>query len=468
MAIDNNTRPVTLAMPIVSDFSRTVTESLLVAQKEQALIPLKEKKQQENQLNGLKNTPSVELDPPEVSTSSGEFYDTIIIALSRLSGLLGDMADSTLIDLQFNREEIKRLLKEKLLNAEASEKRRVEQEKAEERAIKRENELGFWSKVADFAFGAFEYVTGLATMVKGVFTLNPADIAAGASLAVAGLLEMSAAFLEEGATKDNLKMAANTFMGVGLALSFVGSGPMVAFMIKGVEKALKSGGKKLIQEAAEKASKEVSEKAMDDIAKTAMKEASKQAAKGLKSQMYNLTLEVFSRGTTKTLKSGMNKHLDEYAEVFMKTVAKETTKRGFGEVSEEMAKKATQNMLKNLKKELQDNVQKLSDSTKVFRNLGKAALAKEALVQSHNIHAAVVQEEFDARKADLEKEKDILLANLEEITHTQEWVNNLIKLLQEHWTRAVTGPVEEAMKVLNSSIQDRGNTSKRIAASFSV
>ncbi|VUD69228.1 Secreted effector protein SseC [Thalassocella blandensis] len=384
MTIGNLTPIHTTTAKSGESMSDVVEESLNVALQEQAREFIRDQSLTELTKKIKSNPNNVPLEEPEYKGKGGDYYQVMVLALSRMAGLMGDMADSTQIELQFKREEIKQLLKDKLESIEQKEERRQQRIAAEKALEEQKKHAGIWGSVMSFVFAAAEIIGGAFVTAAGVISGNPVLIAGGASLIAAGSLEIAAEVMTlTGGNEDTInkmKMAAMGLMAVGLALSTFGaaSAGATGAMV----------GKKAAQEGAEAAVKKGTKEATEAAAKKASKEATESAVE-------------------RNMKYG--------AEAF--TVGHVTS------------------------------------------NVGNSVA---------QTYLAVKQNQYDKRAADLQHDIEVLQAELDATIEKQEYINKLIQIIQEHWTRAMLGPVDEAMKILNSAIQDHGGVSRRIAASFGV
>jgi len=370
-------------------------ESLAIARQEQAREILADQSLK-NLSEKLKNgTELVALDAPQASNDDGDFYSTMISALSRLAGLLGDMADSTIVELQFKRDEIKQLLKDKIATIEENETRRQEAIEARKEMEAHKKRAGVFGSFMNFVFAAAEIIGGAFVLAGGIISANPALIAGGASLMAAGALEVTAEIMTltggNEDTADKLRMAADGLLIAGIVLSSFGAAsaaaPALAAAKRGAKEGVKEGAEKVVKETVEKAVKEGAEKLAKEAGETAAEKSSK-------------------RGLVYAARGG--------------------------------------------------------------QTMVKGAAVAGAGNKSYEMYMTFKQHEYDVRQVELEAEIAELGAELEANVAKQEFINQLIQLLQEQWTRAVAGPIEEALKTLNGAIQDRGGVSKRIAASFSV
>ena len=399
MPIDKLTMPPPLPG---TPFSDATQDEMVTAQQIQAQNLLSEERLPILAARGNNNSVPVMLDMPGVNTSTAEytgFFNMITNTLAELSGLLGDMADSLQVDLQFKQTEAKRLLKEKLQAIEQREQRRQEAIAAEQEMQAHRKKAGIFGSIMNFMFAAAEVFAGAAMIVGGALSANPALIAGGSMLVAAGALDVAAEVLKlQGGnekTIEKLEYAAMGLMISGIVIGSIGAAsaaaPAMAGLKAGAKAAVKKGAKAALKagkEAAEKATKEAAEKATKEAAEATVNKSSKQ----------------FLEKTYKTL----------------------------------------------------------------YKNAALLATATELGNKAYSIYMTTQERDYEVRAAQLEADIAELHAKFEETIANQTLVNQMIQLLMEQWTRALAGPVQEALKILNETIQDHGNTSRRIAASFSA
>lgn len=377
-------KPLKMLLPELAE------DSLAIAQQAQVQTLVREK----NLSQSINNTTQlVALEPPKIEKNSGDFYTTMTLALSRLAGVLGDMADGIIVELQFKRDEIKQLLKDKLETIAENEQRRKDAIAAKEAMEANKKRSGIFGSVMNFVFAGAEVLGGIAIIVGGALTANLGLIAGGVSLIAAGALEIAAEVITLTTGKEDvanrLSSAAIGFLVAGIVMSTYGAGAAAAAAITtkkavkegaefGAETVVKQGGKKIAIETGEKVAKESVEKASDDalVAGYAVKDGGR----------------VLSYGAT-------------------------------------------------------------------ISGVGN---------KGYKVYMAIQEKNYKYRAAEIEQEIAELGATLDAVMQEQEYVNKLIQLLQEQWTRAIAGPIEEAMKTLNESIKERAGVSRRIAASMGV
>ncbi|WP_413662028.1 type III secretion system translocon subunit SctE [Microbulbifer sp. CNSA002] len=354
------------------------------------------------------NSQQVELDIPDSDEDKGSFYSTLTDALSRLAGLMGDMADTVQFELQFKRQEIKRVLEEKLRDIKENAELEQERKKNEEELARQKKILKICGAVCNFFMGAAEMVAGACMVVAGVVSLNPALIAGGVCLAAAGAVEVTegAVRLANGSEEmiSRLSNASTGLMVAGVALVTFGAAAPAASAMVGAKKGIKEGAEKGVESAVKKGVKEGAEKGATEAAEKTGKQSIEKSAK---------------------------ESVQDTAEEAGKTMAEKFRDRGI----------------------------------QVAATSGSIAVAGNG---AKEIYAAIKQKGYEQREAELDNEIKALQARLEGIEAKQEFINKLIQLLQEQWTRAIISPVQDAVKVLNNAIQDRAGVNMRIAASHGV
>ncbi|WP_445361824.1 type III secretion system translocon subunit SctE [Microbulbifer sp. EKSA005] len=358
------------------------------------------------------NAQRVELDVPEVGQNEGNFYGTLTGALARLAGLMGDMADTIQFELQFKRQEIKKILEDKLRDIQENAELEQERKKNEEELAKQKKIQKICGAVCNFFMGAAEMVAGACMVVAGAVSLNPAMIAGGVCLAAAGAVEVAegAVRLANGSEEmiSRLSNASTGLLVAGVAFVTFGAAAPAAGAMVGAKKGVKKGVEEGVESVVEKGVKEGAEKGAKEI-------------------------------TEKASKEGAEKGAEEVAE----DVAKDTTK----EASQKIAKKF------------------VDRGIKTAATSGSVAVAGNG---AKEIYTSIKQNDYDKREAELDNEIKALQARLEAVEAKQEFINKLVQLLQEQWTRAIISPVQDAVKVLNNAIQDRAGVNMRISASHGV
>ncbi|WP_226648334.1 type III secretion system translocon subunit SctE [Microbulbifer variabilis] len=402
------------------------------------------------------NTQHVELDMPETDENKGSFYSTLTDALSRLAGLMGDMADTVQFELQFKRQEIKRVLEEKLRDIQKNVELEQERKNNIEELEKQKKVQKIFGAVCNFFMGAAEVVAGASMVVGGVFSLNPALIAGGVCIAAAGAVEVAegAVRLANGSEEaiSRLTRANNGLLVVGVALVSFGAAAPAAGAMVGAKKGAKKGVEEGVESAVKKGMKEGAEKGVKEGLE-----------KGVKQGLENGVEEGAEKGMEEGAIKGVKKGIEKGGENGAEKGAKETTEITSKESIEKSAKESVQEATKEASKA---TANKYVD--RGIRVAATSATISSAANGAKAIHTAIKQKEHDYREAELENDIKALQARLESIEAKQEFINKLIQLLQEQWTRAIISPVQDAVKVLNNAIQDRAGVNVRIAVSHSI
>ncbi|WP_444917407.1 type III secretion system translocon subunit SctE [Microbulbifer sp. JMSA003] len=239
----------------------------------------------------VKSAQRAELQVPSADTETGDFYETITLALSKMAGLMGDMADTIQVELQFKQYEIKQLLKDKLKTIEENQERLEEQVEARKAFENQKRRSGVFGSVMNFTFAAAEIVSGALLVVGGVVSGNPALIAGGTCLIAAGSLEIAAEVVKltggSAELEGKLRDAALGLMIAGIVMGTCGAGTGLAGGAaaakagakEGAERALREG----VEEGAERAAREGAEASAERGAKEGAKATTSKSTKYVKS-----------------------------------------------------------------------------------------------------------------------------------------------------------------------------------------
>ncbi len=466
-------KPVNNVPPTLTDTTYTAdltNQVLEIAKAEQAkemlvdleLTTLKESVKSSSQtvvLDPPKSTISDESSGESLSKMKGDFFDAMIVAMTELAALMGDMADSILVELQFKKTQTKQLLEEKLIAIKEREEQRLAIAEMEKARADSKRKGGIFSSAVSFAFAAAEVVGGAALIATGTVTGQPALIAGGTMLVAAGALEIAAEVVSitggSDKTAENLRQAAMGLMILGMATATYGTMSGTATAVSASKKALQEGSEAL----AKKTLKNTSDKMSKEIAETATEKMAK--------DLDDISKKVISVNGKNTTEKAITEAVEEYFSNFMEAVTKEAAKNSVEMMGEKTAKDATEKAVRETVEMITKNAEDVKKTTNALTNtlkgIATGKMAADITTAGYRLHIANQQYDFDKREIKLNHEIEELEARLVEIMAKQEWANKMIQLLQESWIKAINGPIDEALKVMNSTIQDHGAITRRIS-----